>query len=304
MSDTYDLDLNLLKALRLLIQHQHVGRAAETLGLTQPAMSHALRKLRDHFRDPLLVRSGNRMLRTPRAETLAVHLDRLFAEISQMSATRELAPEDLEGPFRIATHDFIATQHLAPALQKIATQSPKLRFHIDTFAVSDYDRLAKDQIDLVLSAGLRAKGAFIQKVIAEEPLVCLLAANHPALQDWSTARVFDYPHMVLGLLNRREDPVEAYARRHRSLKRSIGMVTGSLHTQPALLERTEMIAFLPKSLAVTAAHERTLVWKSSPFHLPSVPICMIWTERSQHDDRHRWVRQTLESLTPRRERGL
>lgn len=194
MNDIHNLDLNLLKSLQALIVEQHVGRAAKRLNVTQPAMSHALRRLREQFDDPLLVRSGNQMVPTPRAVELGAKLGVIFSEIRSLAEERDFTPENLQGDFRIDTHDFVASEHLADAFRGMNRQAPGLSLHLNTFSPDSYEALDSGKVDLVVGADLQANPRFIQRVIAEDPFVCLMASGHPALDNWTLETVFHYTH--------------------------------------------------------------------------------------------------------------
>lgn len=293
MNRIYDMDLNLLKSLQALIQEQHVGRAADRLNVTQPAMSHALRRLRGQFNDPLLVRSGNAMVLTPRAVDLGQRLDMVFAELSTLTRSKEFSPKDLNGGFRIDTHDFVASEYLAPGLRNACQQAPGLSLNLHSFTPQSYEALETGKSDLVVGAGLRASPRFMQRVVAEDPLICLLDAGHPALDIWTAETIYRYPHITLEMLDKQNDPVEVFGRTQGLPTRRVGLTTGSLHMQPSLLPGTEMIAFLPKSLADRAAQAGELVALPCAFALPGIKIRMIWSERNQKDPGHQWLRSLL-----------
>ena len=123
------LDLNLLVALDALVSEAHVGRAADKVGLSQPAMSHALARLRDLMRDPLLVRTGARMQLTPRAEALRAPLAQALDQVRGLFVTERFDPLTSRRRFVLMMPDLV-TDLIMPALMARLAQAPDVRLDV------------------------------------------------------------------------------------------------------------------------------------------------------------------------------
>ncbi len=286
------MDLNLLRSLRALIKERHVGRAADSMCVTQPAMSHSLRKLREHFDDPLLVRTGKHMKLTPRAVELSAYLERIFSEIAEMSDLGELHPEKIKRTFSIHTHDFLIAEILAEPMQRIQEQAPDLDFAVNVCTPTSYKLLDEGKIDLVVGRENKNYASLRNSLIREDPRVCLLDVNHPALNDWSAEAVFRYPHVTLSYSDRVHDPVSTFANAH-GFKRKVRITTEHLYMQKPFLEGSDLIAFLPKLFAEQASSSGKLKAMPGPFDLSTVAISMLWSEINENDPAHKWVRGAL-----------
>lgn len=121
-----DLDLNLLRTLEVLIEERQVSRSALRLGVGQPAVSHALGRLRRHFGDALLVRQGQEMVLTPRAEELAGPLRQVLAAVRRLTGPAHFDPARAEGQLRIACTDFALAIVMPHVLGGLARQAPGL----------------------------------------------------------------------------------------------------------------------------------------------------------------------------------
>lgn len=180
-------------------------------------------------------------------------------------------------------------------MQRVRQEAPGLTIELGSYAANSLERLIEGTVDLVIAAGLQANPGLLQRLLVTEPLVCLVDATHTALQNWTAEEVLGAPHVTSTLVSPEHDPVAAHIRAVGAPPRRIGMVTQSLQMQPAMLRGTDMIAFLPKSLAVRAVQDGTLAWRPCPFELPPVQIHMFWSERLKAAPRHRWVRALLKA---------
>lgn len=293
MNEIYRTDLNLLKSLQALAIERHVGRAAQRMNVTQPAMSHTLARLRRLFDDPLFVKQGREMMPTARMQALTPRLNTILAEIASLTAPVDFSPESATATIRIHAHDFIATGHLARILRHIRRQAPGLVFDIHSYSDRSYDMLDTGDADLIVGAGLQANPKFLQKLLLRDRLVCLLDQAHPALDNWTAETLFLYPHVRLGIMVKQDDPIHVFGQDQGLPTRKIGLVTDSLHLQPAFVEETDLIAFVPEMLARQAADKSSLILRDCPFPLPELGIRAIWHERDARSPLHSWIRTQL-----------
>jgi len=298
MNEINGIDFNLLKSLEALVAERHVGRAAQRMNVTQPAMSHTLARLRRVFDDPLFIKQGREMVPTARTLQLVPRLNVILAEITALTAPAEFSPETATATIRIDAHDFIATGFLARGIRNIRRQAPGLTFGIHSYSDRSYDRLDAGDTDLIAGAGLRANPKFLQKLLLRERLVCLLDRMHPALGDWTAETLFLYPHVRLGIMRRQDDPVHIFGQDNAMPERRIGLITDNLNLQPAFLEETDLIAFVPETLARRVVGKGKLVLRNCPFPLPEPGIRAIWHERDAKSPLHSWIRSQLATGSP------
>ena len=159
------LDLNLLLALNALLNEASVSRAAVRIGLSQPAASHALQRLRDSFGDPLLVRVGARMELTPRAESLRAPLTQTLDQIRGLFVPEGFHPAQSERRFRLMMPDLAVELLIPPLMTKIAALAPHVRLDVvpwqgPSIMTPEFART----IDLVVSIGNAFKGFHRQKL--------------------------------------------------------------------------------------------------------------------------------------------
>ncbi|MCG7585573.1 LysR family transcriptional regulator [Photobacterium sp. OFAV2-7] len=287
------VDLNLLKSLHALLEEKHVGRAAAKMNVSQSAMSHTLTRLRTTFNDPLFIRNAKGLEPTSYALELSGKLRFILDEIDTLLTPKSLDLATVRCQFRIQTHDFLIATSLAGAFRAIKDEAPNIIFDIQILTADSDQRLDKGELEMIIGAGLQANPRFMQKRLADEELVCLLDKHHPALVKWHSNTIFHYPHIQASLLDDKDDPVTLYGQQAGLPERQVGLYTETLNSQLALLPGSNLIAFLPMSLAMQGQQFFGLKIKPCPFPLPAVTIRGIWHERHQHDPVHKWIRDKV-----------
>lgn len=290
------VDLNLLKSLRALLDERHVGRAALKMNVTQSAMSHTLSRLRVTFDDPLFIRNAKGLEPTARALMLSGKLKLILDEINSLMAPQALDLSQAQGRFRIQTHDFIVVSYLAKAFNIINQEAPNIVIDLQPLAKNADEKLDNGQLEMLIGSGAQTNSRFKQKRFTDEALVCLVDKKNPVLQHWSAEAVFNTTHIKLSLLDAQDDPVTQYGKDNGFPERTIGLYTESLNLQLSLISNSNLVAFMPESLAQQGSDLYGLVLKSCPFPLPKLTIRGVWHQRHQKDQLHKWIRDTISSV--------
>jgi DNA-binding transcriptional LysR family regulator len=292
------LDLNLLVVLDALLAERHVTRAAARVGLSQPATSHALARLRAVFGDPLLVRgAGGAMVPTPRAEALA---PRLRAALDGVTAAlrgeQPFDPATARRTFRIATGDY-AELVLLPALTaRLAREAPG----VDLWVVAggeDLATLATGAHDCVLMPyrGPVAPAGVYEKKLFDETFTCVVRRGHPLVaqgQKLTLARYEAMPHLLIAPRGTPgsfvDDALAALGKQRR-----VALAVPHFLVAPHVVAATDLILTLATRIARAVAAPLDLVMMPPPVDLPGFTMSMWWHERNHHDPAQRWLRQVI-----------
>ncbi len=292
-----DLDLNLLRALNALLLTQSVSASARRLGVTQPAMSASLRRLRLHFGDPILVRRGNQMLPTPLAE-------RLLSSVGEaMEAVRRaLRPEDAEfEPGDRAMSVCIATTDdvicvLGPALmQYFKKRAPGVRLSMQTLN-SRYNLSALElgEVDVAITVDWQAPEQLRRRPLYVDKFVVVLPKQHPMAAQRLTARRFAASkHLLVAPFGGKTGPLDK-ALAKCGLAREITLCVPNFALVPVLLrDRPELVCTMPELAARRLFADQEVVLQRPPFQLDPLRFEVYWHLRSQRDPVHRWIRGAL-----------
>ncbi len=302
------IDLNLLVYLNTLLKERSVSRAAEKLGITQPAMSNALRRLRDLLGDPILVRTSSGMAPTERA----TKMEPLVVE-ALSRAELALQPVDhfeaatSSRTFRIMASDYIETTLIAPLLGRLNEVAPHVTLDILTPSDASFADLERGEIDMAINRFDHLPDSFHQKSIWRDNFSCLMGAEHPALDALTLDAYLASKHIWVsktgigvgtGMSPKYSQKLgwvdEALADLNE--KRDITLFTRNYQVSNYLLSSKKLIATLPTRAA--------LVWKDTPgIHLakppfPIVPIeiKMAWSPVLHHNIAHKWLREEIKVL--------
>ncbi|BDY05567.1 LysR family transcriptional regulator [Ferrimonas sp. YFM] len=288
MQDINSIDLNLLKALKVLLQERSVSRAAQRMQLSQSAMSHTLARLRQSLDDPLFVRSGAGLEPTPRALALQQPLELLLEQLNTLLSPPEGDPRKLIHRYRIATHDFMVEGPLAQGIRALRAQHPAITLELSLLDSHSNQALDNGELDLIIGAGLGAKPRFVQKRLQSDAVVCVLDSAHPALTRWPPDVLLQHPLVLHQQLNLSQPAVTELLQECR-----VAATTGSLQMQLPLLPGSDLIALLPESLAQRASEALGLATRPCPLKMDAITITAHWHQRAKVDAGHRWVREIL-----------
>jgi len=287
------LDLNLIKVFDALLEARSVSRAADALGVSQSAVSHALGRLRDLVGDPLFVRTGNRMEPTPRAQRLAEPLrDLLLGAARALSVEETFDPCREERSFTLCASDSLQ----AVLLTGILRDAGALRVSVALKSLDPdamLDALDDGTVDLAIGYMPDVRRWHDRQFLYCENHVCLFdPALVPLTPPISLEDYTRYPHLMPslrgGLTSFVDDELHALGTRRR-----VAASTTQFVAIPMMLTRTPMISTLPARLAHACARTMGLVTSPLPFASSDFEVSMAWHRRNAGSPSHGWLRQRV-----------
>lgn len=296
------IDLNLLVALRALLAEQHVTRAAARVGLTQPAMSHALARLRALLGDPLLVRTRSGMVLTPRARELASPLDRLLGDVASLLAPPEpFDPARSTKTFRVATGDYVELVLMPAVLARVWREAPNVNVQLRVLGSRGIEDLDEDRIDVALGPadtfGGARRSVFVQKLLSER-FVCVVREDHPSVgRRLSLEHFLALPHALITPRGSAGGIVDS-ALAKLGKRRRVAVEVPHFLVAPFLVEKTDVILTLAERIARALAPSVRLRTVTPPpeLQLPGFDISLVSHERSRADPAHVWFRSVVTSV--------
>jgi len=292
-------DLNMLVHFDALMTTKSVSKAGQQLGISQPAMSSALSRLRYLFNDPLLVREGNRWTATARARRLHQTFQPLLQEWqNETSAQAPFDPASTQRSFNLYGTDYMQFTVLPRVMQRVKADAPRLQLRVLPPRLSGgLDMLGGGHVELYIGHYPQPPESLRTRFLFEESSCCLVRRDHPCLANpWDLDAFLTYEHMDAsghaGFFNAQIDAaLEGLDRR-----RTVGTVLSSYLAVPFVLASTDMIATLPQSVAAPLSAVAGTIMLRTPIHLPPLSIALYWHERYQNDPAHTWLRQCIASL--------
>lgn len=288
------VDLNLLVAFDILIREQNLSRAADKLGLTQPAMSKRLVRLRSLFRDELLTRTNKGMKPTLRALELVEPIRIALRQIQvTIDGCRESKPELSSRIFRIATTDLVAITLIPKLMQLIEKQSPDLRLIVRTMHRKDLvNALEIGEIDLAITV-LPDPPAHIKcQNLYGERYVCLVSENHPTIQTELTLQNYlESSHVLVTYTADLHGGVDRFLEA-KGLKRKVVLSLPYHLAVPLITAQTSLITTIAERIALATKWEGLQIFPL-PIDAIEYQEQLLWHDRNNSDLVHLWLRQLI-----------
>lgn len=299
------VDLNLLRYLDSLLREQNVTHAANQLGITQPAMSNGLRRLRDLFHDPLLVRTSDGMMPTALAIQLQPRVRHILHSVDEvlhlgqnfdaLSSTRV---------FRIMASDYAEATLIPPLMERLQVEAPNVILDVMNPSDVSFHDVEKGKVDLVINRFETLPQSFHQKSVWVDRFSCLVPkgsdlANNFTLDNYLAAQHVWVSKTGFGVgVGIQPDEVQKLGWVDGSLanlgyKRNIRLFTRNYNVAMRASQQLGLIATLPSLATRLMADSHQVVVLPPPFEIPPVELKMLWSPLLQHDPGHIWLRSTI-----------
>ncbi len=299
------IDLNLLVYLDALLRERNVTQAAHQLNLSQPAMSNGLRRLRDLFDDPLLVRTSDGMTPTERALELEPQVREVLMNIEQAVQPRSaFAPEQAQRVFRIMASDYAESTLLPAVLGKLRVQAPGLTLDIMTPSDVSFLDVERGKVDMVINRFDSMPQSFHQIHLWNDSFSCLLSPENPVLEDFTLENYLQAKHIWVSKTGMGVgvgvDPDDVQrlgwvdsALARLGKKRQIRVFTRHYQAAMTLAEQNDLIVTLPTRAARLKRNNPRVVLRDPPLDIPPLELKMAWSPLLQHNPANRWLRKLI-----------
>ena len=290
-----DLDLNLLRVFDAVLQQRSVTAAAARLGLTQPAVSNALARLRALFGDALFVRTLAGMEATPLARGVAEPVRQALALLdSALAHGPGFDPGSATRAFRFYMSDLGQIEFLPPLIERAQRAAPGVRLEAVALEVEDIaDALASGALDLAVGFLPGLGPPVRRRALFRDPYRCLMRADHP-IRTLTKRKFLGASHALVTYRGGHRVVEEALERA--GLARRIALRLPHFTVVPMVLERTDLICTLPARVARVFERRGKLKSLPPPVPIPVADVAVHWHERFETDQGNRWLREQIVQL--------
>lgn len=302
------VDLNLLVYLDVLLREGSVTKAANQLSITQPAMSNGLKRLRDLFKDPLLVRTSDGMTPTKRAIELQPVIRDVLARLeSSIQPEVEFDPMTSNRTFRIMTSDYAESTLLLELLGKLATEAPNITLDLITPSDVTFHDVEQGKVDMAINRFDELPLSFHQKVIWYDSFACVISANHPDKDNFDLSAYLRGKHVWVSKtgfgVGVGIDPTEVQKLgwvdaelTKLGKQRDIRVFTRHYHAALQIAKMQNLIATLPGKAAKIFKDDPSIKVVEPPFDIPPIALKMAWSALLHHDAGHIWLRRRINDV--------
>lgn len=290
-------DLNLLVCFDALMRERHVSRAAVRLGISQPAMSSALSRLRDLFNDPLLVRTPSGLVPTERALDLAKPISHALVEIeSSLHAPAVFDPAVARFTFRLIGSDLIELLVLQPLLKLLSRSAPGIRVHyLPPNPLNFAGMMARGELELAIGWIQKPNERLHVREFASDRFVCIARRDHPTVA--GRIALNDYIGLAHAQVLPRDSEMYATpidrALSELGAVRQIAAWTPGFLALAELVSGTDLISTVPELFANHPSVAPRVQIVPVPIGLEPITFRMFWHERSHKEAQHKWMRERI-----------
>lgn len=290
------LDLNLLVALKALLDERNVTRASEKVGLSQPAMSRALQRLRLMFKDPLLVKGAGGMTLTARAQDLYAPLQIILNDISHIVAAPAIEPSEMQGELVLATRDYEMAAIMPDVIRKVINQAPGLKIRVVSLLGDDLSPLERNEVDFVIAGTDRSSATLRRKTLLKDNFVCVMSAKNPAAKKKLTLEKYlGMRHCVTMITDYRTGVIDKHLADLGYARDAVVRVPYFMLAASPIVANSDLIATLPKRLGMLLGERKDLAIVELPFKVRDFAIYLYWHVRNQANPMHIWLRTCFDA---------
>jgi DNA-binding transcriptional LysR family regulator len=293
----HTVNLNHLVTFDALLAERNVTRAARRVGVTQSAVSSALRQLRATFDDPLFVRRATGVEPTARALALADPIARGLAAFAAALSPATFQPKTAKRTFVVAASDYVEIVLLPALLRRLAREAPGVRLEMVPWGLHEVPvALARGEADLMLGYYGRVPTGHRQQLIFDEEFLCIARRRHPTLGKRPTLTAWlSTPHVVV---SQKPDSTSGVDRAlaARGLQRTVAIRVSHFSVVAHVVSKTDFTAALSRRIAEPAARALRLMTFAPPIPLGKGRIGQVWHDRLDADAGHCWLRGRIAEI--------
>lgn len=293
----HGVDLNLLPALEALLRRRNVSQAAADAGLSQPAMSRALARLRDLFDDPLLVRISGGFALSPKAEGLLTRVHAALHDVTSVFAEPIFDPALVQRRIRFAATD-LQTILYAPALMaRLAIKAPGIDISMEHYSSDLMQRMENGSLDFAFALSTTPLPPGVEsESLGQDRLALVMRRGHPAEnQQWTVQDYSRFNHVSIGIMGDGISELDAQLALH-GVTRRIALTTPHFIAALAAVSASDMVTTISENFARCFAKQFNLRLRTPPLKNISLNPTLVWNQLRSSDKVLTWVRNVLQDV--------
>ena len=289
-----ELKIELIPVLITILETLSVTESAKKLGVTQSAVSHSLKKLRDQFGDELVIRDGHKLVPTTKAESIYPGLKKWMGDLENIVGSAGFDPKTSNKNFYIATSDIVEHLYLPLIISYLKKHAPNIgirmiRWHADKV----FNQLANSEINLAIGVRSPASPNIMQRVLYKETFTCAARKGHPIFKSNLGLEDFlSYPHTMTSSGDRVKGVVDKALEKINRQRRLIHTV-GNFSSGPIIIANSDSLLTAPKRYLEHSAQTLPIKTFKPPLDLPEFEVKLMWSKKEQKDKANVWLRKAL-----------
>jgi DNA-binding transcriptional LysR family regulator len=285
------IDLNLVPPLEALLRERNVTRAAAAVGMSQPAMSRALARLRAALGDPLLLRGKRGLVLTPRAQALVPVVTGAMGQLKGVFQPQSFDPAEANRLIRIASSDTQSILLGPPLVARLIRQAPSVTLQMVPYIPDLALRLEDGSIDFAFALASTPLPVGARSTpIADDRLAVVMRRGHPAAKRrWTMADYGRFGHATIAILGDQQSDMDAVLAKA-GISRKVAFTSPHFTAALATVAATDLVTTISETFARRFADPLGLVIKPAPFAAANLPMILVWSHVRAHDPLLLWFR--------------
>lgn len=291
------IDLNLFLVLKSVYQEGTITAAAGKLHLTQPAVSHALARLRDKFDDPLFIRHGRKMVPSAFCQKIIPKV------IESLSALEETVSDDKEfdvlqhkREIRFGFRDILESIFFPTLVTDLITNTPNITIKSRQVSQVEMEKaLEQQELDIVIDVLCPTSENINSTLVCNEHFSLICRQGHPILNNLTLENYANAIHALVALKDSRVDLVDMALAKH-GVTRKVALQCEHYFAATSVISRSDMLLTMPNSYANLLKDKMPVCVVPLPFAVPVLPVHMYWHKQAEHDPINGWMRQKLQTI--------
>jgi len=293
------VDLNLLKTFQAIYEEKNITKAAEQLNLTQSAVSHALNRMRAHFKDDLFVRTPDGMLPTSIAENISIKVKQLLVQ-ADILFTQDTAflPSTSTRKFVIGVPEYVSFYVLQALLTRVQKEAPRTKVIVTAINYNNgHSEVSNENVDLAIGHFPPAPKFISADELYHEDFVLAARKDHPIFQK-NNISIEDYmecQHIHFSLAGKDTGQIDQTLRKL-GYSRSVQMTVSNYTLGLSILKNSDLMYSGPRHITEGMAQTFGLEIRELPFESPDIVVSQLWHKRYDADKAHMWMRELVHSI--------
>lgn len=293
------LDLDLLRVFDHLHRERHLTRAARLLGLSQPAVSRALVRLREALGDPLFVRAPRGIVPTPRADALVPEVREILRRADALARPAAFDPRVLERTFVFASVDFVEGDLLPRLAALLSSEAPRVSITSRPLGPDAAEGLLAGRFDVAIGVRSTLPTDVMTTHLFDDRFVCVVRRGHPSVRRALDLATFcRLSHVLISPRGEPGSPVDD-ALAKKGLSRHVAVRTHTFFSAPRVVASSDLVLTGPARVLEPLADHEGLLVLPPPLPLRGFGVFMAWHPRAQSDPAHAWLRSLVKRASAR-----
>src|ERR1043165_9645412 len=293
-----ELDLTQIRLLAELSRSASVSRAAQRIGVSQSAASHALARLRKRMGDPLFARTPNGFRPTPYGDRLCkASCEAVDLLTASLKAGETFEPHTPTRVFRFLMNDVGQTVLIPRMIELLKSKAPGASARVlPVPLINPGAALSGGEVDFAVGFFDNLTTGFLRSTVFREHYVCIVRSAHPKFRTGMTVQAFrDAEHAIADATGMGYAVIDRFLGKHK-VQRNVTLRLPGLHVLPMIVANSDLVAVVPSRLAQAFASRLPIKVLPPPVSMPQFDVCIHWHERYHHDPAIKWMRRAFVNL--------